>query len=115
MGRKKHTAPRARRRPSLEAVAQALGAEIEMYRESYREPDGIVRDRDALHTITHLEEARRIVAATERAIRASAPGHGVVSRPQAHCRCVVDKTRGTLRELCRWHRKHLARMYAGAR
>ncbi len=47
--------------PAKREVVQQLRDDIEMYRVSYREADGIIRDRDALHAIRCLEVALLVV------------------------------------------------------
>jgi hypothetical protein len=47
--------------PSRRQVAAALSQEIRMYRVSYEEADGVVRDEGALSTIACLLEPRLMV------------------------------------------------------
>ena len=53
----------AKRRYSKATVIRELLSEIDSYRRSYVETDGVIRDRSALKTITCLEQAVEAVYA----------------------------------------------------
>ena len=48
---------------SRQEIIAVLKHQIRNYTKSYAEADGVVRNRDALHMILHLEAALRIVKA----------------------------------------------------
>jgi hypothetical protein len=50
------------KKPTKTEVLTTLAGEISMYRRSYKEADGKVRDKGALWTIACLREAKQIVS-----------------------------------------------------